>query len=371
MAESTAKPPAKTSAKTSAKTRRGGRASKSGTKSPKLGMTESGKRVTSYDVARVAGVSQSAVSRCFKPGASVSKKMRDKVMTVAKELGFQPNAIARSLITRRSNMVAVIINNLTNLNYPELLVQLSRRFDERHVHVLLFTLEHESDVDKMLDQVWQYQVDGVISAARLSEEQVSFFEERGVPLVFYNRSFQDFPVSAICCNQEEGERLLVNKLHGAGHRNFAVISGPGDSVVSNQRTQGALNRLKELGVTKVPVEEGDYGYDSGRIAFRHLMSKRKPPDAILCANDVMAIGCMDAARHEFGLKIPEDISVVGFDGTSTGAWASYRLTTIDQPLEIMAEAAVNMLMERVENPELPPEKRTFSGVFLEGESAQL
>jgi DNA-binding LacI/PurR family transcriptional regulator len=85
----------------------------------------------------------------------------------------------------------------------------------------------------------------------------------------------------------------------------------------------------------------------------------------------MAIGCMDAARHEFGLKIPEDISVVGFDGTSTGAWASYRLTTIDQPLEIMAEAAVNMLMERVENPELPPEKRTFSGVFLEGESAQL
>ncbi|TQV81381.1 LacI family transcriptional regulator [Exilibacterium tricleocarpae] len=335
-------------------------------------MTESGKRVTSYDVARVAGVSQSAVSRCFKPGASVSKKMRDKVMTVARELGFQPNAIARSLITRRSNMVAVIINNFTNLYYPELLVQLSRGFDRRGVHVLLFTLEQESDVDKMLDQVWQYQVDGVISAARLSREQVTFFEERGVPLVFYNRALQDFPVSAICCNQEEGERLLVNRLHTAGHRSFGVIGGPTDSVVSYQRTHGALDRLRELGVKNVPVVEGDYSYDSGRAAFRELLQgMKKAPDAVICANDVMAIGCMDAARHEFAISVPEALSVVGFDGTATGAWSSYRLTTIDQPLEIMAEAAVNMLLERVENPELPPEQRTFSGVLLEGESARL
>ncbi len=101
------------------------------------------------------------------------------------------------------------------------------------------------------------------------------------------------------------------------------------------------------------------------------MANEQRPDVVLCANDVMAIGCMDAARHEFGLQIPDDLSVVGFDGTSTGAWASYRLTTIDQPLEIMAEAAVNMLMERIENPELPPEKRTFSGVFREGESARI
>ncbi len=356
----------------SAKKRQGSRGGKSTGSSRMLGMTDEGKRVTSYDVARVAGVSQSAVSRCFKPGASVSKKMRDKVMTVAKELGFQPNAIARSLISGRSNMVAVIINNFTNLYYPELLVQLSRGFDERGVHVLLFTLEHESDVDKMLDQVWQYQVDGVISAARLSEEQVSFFEERGVPLVFYNRSFQDYPVSAICCNQEEGERVLVNKLDAAGHKAFSIITGPTDSMVSNQRTQGALNRLKELGKKSVPVVEGDYGYDSGRAAFRELMeSKKKIPDAVICANDVMAIGCMDAARHEFDLRVPEDVSIVGFDGTSTGAWSSYRLTTIDQPLEIMAEAAVSMLMDRVENRDLPPEKRSFSGVFLEGESARL
>lgn len=340
--------------------------------SPKLGMTESGKRVTSYDVASVAGVSQSAVSRCFKPSASVSKKMRDKVMRVAKELGYQPNAIARSLITRRSNMVAVIINNSTNLVYPELLVQLSRRFEERKIHVLLFTVETESEAKKTLEHVWQYQVDGVISAANLSSDQVTFFEERGIPLVFYNRYFQDTPVSAICCNHEEGERVLVNKLYEAGHRNFGVVSGPSDSVVSHTRTQGALNRLKQLGVKNIHLIEGDFSYDSGRDAFHHFAeTEGRKIEAVICANDVMAIGCMDAARIDYGLKVPEQLSVVGFDGTSPGAWLSYRLTTINQPVEIMVEAVVNMLMERVENPELPPEKRSFSGVFMEGESARL
>ncbi len=146
-----------------------------------------GRRVTSYDVARQAGVSQSAVSRCFKPGASVSKKMRARVMKVAEDLGYQPNAIARSLITRRSNMVAVVISQQTNLYYPEVLVQLSQRFSERGVRVLLFTLEHESDIDVLYDQIFQYQVDGVVEAARLSGEQIDLMERRGIPFVFYNR----------------------------------------------------------------------------------------------------------------------------------------------------------------------------------------
>ena len=338
----------------------------------KPGRPELNRRVTSYDVASVAGVSQSAVSRCFKPNASVSKKMRDKVMRVAKELGYQPNAIARSLITRRSNMIAVIINNSTNLAYPELLVQLSRRLEERKIHVLLFTVETESEADKTLDHVWQYQIDGVISAANLSAEQVAFFEERGIPLVFYNRYFQDTPVSAICCNHEEGERALVNKLYDAGHRNFGLVSGPSDSSVSQHRTQGAISRLKQLDIENIHIVEGDFGYDSGRNALHQLLDdKSKKIDAVICANDIMAIGCMDAARIDYGLKIPEQLSIVGFDGTSPGSWLSYRLTTINQPVEIMVEAVVNMLMERVENPELPPEKRSFSGIFMQGRSARL
>ncbi len=331
-----------------------------------------GHRVTSYDVARRAGVSQSAVSRSFKPGASVSKKMRARVTKAAEELRYQPNLIARSLITRRSNMVAVVISQQTNLYYPEVLVQLSQRFSERGVRVLLFTLEHESDIDVMLDQIFQYQVDGVVEAARLSGEQIDLIEQRGIPFVFYNRSFKDRQVSSVCCDQAEGERWLVDRLVAAGHRSFGVISGPEDSAVSVERTQGALERLKELDVESVTVVPGDYSYESGANGLLELKSRlRKLPDAVVCANDVMAIGCIDAARYRSGIKVPEDLSVVGFDGVGPAQWESYDLTTVRQPVGRMTEAAVSMILERVEQPDVPAEKRTFSGILVDGGSARM
>ncbi len=331
-----------------------------------------GHRVTSYDVARRAGVSQSAVSRSFKPGASVSKKMRARVTKAAEELRYQPNLIARSLITRRSNMVAVVISQQTNLYYPEVLVQLSQRFSERGVRVLLFTLEHESDIDVMLDQIFQYQVDGVVEAARLSGEQIDLIEQRGIPFVFYNRSFKDRQVSSVCCDQAEGERWLVDGLVAAGHRSFGVISGPEDSAVSVERTQGALERLKELDVESVTVVPGDYSYESGANGLLELKSRlRKLPDAVVCANDVMAIGCIDAARYRSGIKVPEDLSVVGFDGVGPAQWESYDLTTVRQPVGRMTEAAVSMILERIEQPDVPSEKRTFSGILVDGGSARM
>lgn len=326
------------------------------------------RHVTSYDVALHAGVSQSAVSRCFKADASVSKKMRERVMKSVKKLGYHPNAIARGLITRRSNMVAVIVSNLNY--YPEVLSELSARFSERGVHVLLFTLDHESDVGRILNQVWQYQVDGVVAAAHLTQEQIEGFSERNVPLVFYNRSYQDIPISSVSCDQGEGERSLVSLLAGNGqHKSFAVISGPADSVVSMQRTQGALDRLKDLGITDIVQAAGDYSYDSGRRAIMEIISAHSGvPDAVICANDMMAMGAMDGLRHNLGLDVPGDVSVVGFDGVRAAAWSSFDLATIQQPVESMTEAAVSMLLDRVDNYDLPPEKRLFSGVLRRGGS---
>jgi DNA-binding LacI/PurR family transcriptional regulator len=329
-------------------------------------------RATSYDVARLARVSQSAVSRCFKPGASVSRKMRARVMKAAEELGYRPNAIARSLITRRSNMVAVVISQQTNRFFPEMLVELSRGFSERGIRVLLFTLENESDIDVVLEQILQYQVDGVVEAARLSSAQVDMIEQRGVPFVFYNRSLRDRPVNAVCCDQAEGARWLVNRLVEAGHRTFGLVSGPEDSVVSAERMQGATSRLAELGVTKVTVVPGDYSYDAGAAGLKALQRRLgRLPDAVICANDIMALGCMDAARFQLRLKVPADLSIAGFDGVGPARWQSYDLTTVQQPVRRMADAAVAMIVERIENPKLPPEKRTFSGIVLEGSSARL
>ncbi|PHX99215.1 MAG: LacI family transcriptional regulator [Rhodospirillaceae bacterium] len=331
---------------------------------------ESSGLVTSYDVATRAGVSQSAVSRCFMPGSSASKKMRERVMKAAGDLGYMPNAIARSLITRRSGMVAVIVSNLTNLYYPEVLSELTQRLSQRGTRVLLFTLQRESEIDEVLEQVWRYRVDGVIAAARLSRDQVQDFERHRVPFVFYNRYFHDYPVNAVCCDQDGGAKLLVDRLYAADHRRFAIIGGPPDSVVGIERVQGAQTRLTELGVSNTPVVAGDYGYERGAQALRDLL-KCGRFDAIVSANDVTAIGAMDAARFEFGLKVPDEMSVVGFDGVGPASWSSYRLTTVRQPVRRMAEAAVSMLVDRIEQAGLPPEKRVFTGELIEGGSARL
>jgi DNA-binding LacI/PurR family transcriptional regulator len=329
-------------------------------------------RATSYDVALRAGVSQSAVSRCFKPGASASAKMRERVMRAARELGYTPNAIARSLITRRSNLIAVIISNLTNLYYPEVLAELSARSSARGIRVLLFTLPTESEIDQVLEQVWQYRVDGVISAARLSPQQTALFDKHGVPLIFYNRYLRDTPVSAVFCDQTDGARALVQRLYQADHRRFGIIAGPVDSVVGQERVQASIERLNKLGITEVPVVPGAYDYESGINGLHELVRRmHRPPQAVICANDVMAIGCMDAARFDFGLEVPKKISIVGFDGVGPAAWASYRLTTLRQPVQRMAEIAVTMLMDRIENPGQPPERRVLSGQLVEGTSARL
>lgn len=330
------------------------------------------KRATSYDVAELAGVSQSAVSRVFQDGASASKEMRARVMAAADKLGYRPNAIARGLITQRSNMVAVIISKQTNLYYPEVLVELTQRFSERGIRVLLFTLEHERDIDSMLDKTLQYRVDGIVTAAMLSRTQLEAIENAHIPVIFYNRTLPDVLVNSVRCDQEEGERWLVGELFAAGHRTYAIVSGPEDSPVSTERTQGALQKLTDLGVEDVTIVTGDYGYDSGRDALAKIVETLgSAPDAVIAANDVMAIGCIDEARETYRLDVPGDISIVGFDGVGPARYAAYKLSTVRQPVGRMTEAAVSMLMDRIENPQLSPEKRVFSGERIPGGSARL
>ena len=339
-----------------------------------LGMSKAPKRSgtpTSYDVAQHAGVSQSAVSRCFRPGSSIAPKTRERVLDAARELGYHPNAMASGLITKRSNLVAIIISNLTNLYYPEVLSQLTERLSTRGIRVLLFTLQAESDVDAMLGQVWSYRVDGAIVAARLSADQLRDFARRRVPIVLYNRYGEGEPVASVGCDSLGGERLLAERLVAAGHNVFGIIAGPDDSYVSQERVRGAQQRLHELGRQPLTVA-GAFDYDSGAEGLRALMSMTdRKLDALICANDLMAIGAIDCARENFGVRVPDDLSIVGFDGVAPAMWASYRVSTVRQPVRRMTEAAVSMLVERIADPDLPPEVRTFAGAFVEGTSARL
>jgi DNA-binding LacI/PurR family transcriptional regulator len=329
------------------------------------------RRPTSYDVAMRAGVSQSAVSRCFRPGASIAPATRAKVMAAAKALNYRPNAIASGLITKRSGFVAVIISNLTNLYYPEVLSELSKRLSDAGLRVLLFSLDAESDVDDMLEQVWRFRVDGAIVAARLSQAQLQEFGANGVPVVLYNRTGEGEPVPSICCDSMAGERQLVDHLAQSGHRCFGLISGPEDNTVSRDRIRGAQARLDALGL-KATVVTGAFDYDSGKSGMTRLREQLgNKLDAVICANDLMAIGAIDAARGTLNLKVPEDVSIVGFDGVGPGQWDSFKLTTVRQPVRRMTQAAVQMLTERINEPALPPEVRSFAGQLIVGETARL
>lgn len=298
--------------------------------------------------------------------------MRERVRRVAEAMGYMPNAIARSLITRRSNLIAVLISNLTSLYYPEVLSELAAHASAHGERILLFALPRESDVDQIIDQVMQYQVDGVIAAVRLSVEQLDSFNRRHIPVVFFNRYLRDIPVNAVCCDQIDGARVLVTRLYKAGHRRFGVIAGPKDSVVGEERLRGTLDKLADYGLRNISVVRGGYDYESGWQGLQQLVKlAQRPLQVAICTNDVMAIGCVDAARFELGLKVPEELSVVGFDGVGPSTWASHRITTMRQPVGRMAQATMTLLMDRIANPFLPPEKRILAGQFIEGSSALL
>lgn len=325
-------------------------------------------RATSYDVARLAGVSQSAVSRCFKPGASVSKKMRDKVMAAAKELNYQPNAIARGLITRRSNLIAVLVSSQMNFYYPEVLFQLTDQFSKQGLRVLLFTINEEADVEDAINQVWQYQADGIISASYLSVEQHQLLEDRHIPVVMFNRFFADYPSNTVWCDTSAAIDVMIEHLMGFGHKNFGLIEGPEYSMVSRERMTLLRKAIKAQDGTVVAETRGNFRYESAANATQTLMDADTRPTAIIAANDMMAMGALDELKNVMGRSVPSDISVVGFDGIGAARFASYELTTIRQPIGRMAEAAVTMMLERIEKPETSSEKRVLAGSFIQGTS---
>ncbi|MEW6999140.1 LacI family DNA-binding transcriptional regulator [Colwelliaceae bacterium BS250] len=329
------------------------------------------KRVTSYDVAREAGVSQSAVSRVFRPGFSVSKKTREKVLKTANEMGYRPNAIARMLITQQSSMVAVIISSRANENYPEVLSQLNKNLSDKGKRVLLFTLDDTEGLDDVMEQIWTFQVDGVIAlAAHFDHNNLEQFARHNVPVVLYNRHAPEANANTVSCNHDKGIKQLVDKLIATQHKTFLILSGPTSSDVANERREVAITKLAGHGITDVPIIYGDYSYDSARNEFAKWVSENTLPDAVISANDAMAIGIIDEARENLKLDIPNDMSVVGFDGISPASWFTYQLTTVKQPMEQLTKAAVDMLIERIENPDSSPESRVLSGTFIEGKSVK-
>lgn len=326
---------------------------------------------TSYDVARLAGVSQSAVSRCFKPNASISEKTRQKVLAAAAELHYAPNAIARSLITRRSNIVAVLITETSTRHTPEILFQLNVELLRRGLHLLLFSITQEMGAGDVIAEVLRYKVDGVIACTSLPDEQIQRCNHRGIPVVLYNRVAPAHNACSVGCDHVNANRDIADRLYRQGHRHFAFISGGQTAPVSMQRQRGFAGRLQELGIDEVAIAQGDFGYESGQACLVELVQRGKPLSAVVCANDGMALGAMDAARFDCGLRVPDDISIVGFDDVSSARRPPYQLTTVRQPVDEMARNVVQLLVDRIDNPQLPPQVLLLPGELMLRQSARM
>jgi DNA-binding LacI/PurR family transcriptional regulator len=303
--------------------------------------------VTSLDVARLAGVSQSAVSRAFTPGASVADATRKRVLDAARALGYRPNAIARTLITRRSRIVAMVVSYLENPFYPAIIELMSQRLQRDGYHLLLFISDTEA-ADELLEQLMQYQVDGIVLvSATLSTGLARDCARAGVPVVLFNRIAALGSVSSVSSDNLEGGRIAARALLDAGHRRPAFVAGFENTSTSRDREAGFREELARHGIRRYRRAVGHYSFDGARKAARRLFSTGRPPDALFVANDHMAIAVMDTLRHELGLRVPDDVSVIGFDDAPQAAWDSYRLTTVEQAAGPMVEATVALLLEQI------------------------
>jgi DNA-binding LacI/PurR family transcriptional regulator len=322
-----------------------------------FGMIEGMKNnITSIDVARLAQVSQSAVSRTFTPGASVAEATRAKVLEAALRLNYRPNAHARSLITGKSRIIGLVLSYLENLFYPAALQRLSERLQKDGYHVLLF-INQTSNADDLVTEILQYHVDGIILAATtLSSDLARSCADANIPVVLFNRVMGNSgsnnlqSVSSVRSDNLAGGKEIANFLVKSGHKRIAYIAGNEESSTNLER--GFREGLADHGAHIWGRATGNYEFAQARLATLELFKPgHEHPDAIFVASDHMAFSVMDTLRYELGLRIPEDVSVVGFDNVPQAEWGAYELTTFNQPLDEMVEATASLLQERLSDKE--------------------
>ncbi|MCJ2057996.1 LacI family DNA-binding transcriptional regulator [Methylobacterium sp. J-048] len=297
---------------------------------------------TSIEVARLAGVSQSAVSRTFTPGASVSARTRDKVLAAAETLGFRPSLIPKIMLTDRSGLVALVVGGLENAFYARVVQTLAARLREAGNQILLVPVDSDYTLDAVAARLAQYRVDAIVSAlAVLSRDAAETLSASRIPVVSFNTPVTAARVGSVGSDNALGGRQAAALLHACGVRHPAFVSGPADSPASAERLTGFRDGLHASGLPEPRVAGCAYTYDGGAEATTQLCAAG-PVDGIFCANDLCALGTIDALRRA-GRRIPEDVRVIGYDDTPAASWGGYDLTSFDQDVPALVEAALAMI----------------------------
>ena len=317
-------------------------------------------KVTVIEVAAEAGVSVSAVSRAFNPNGSCSDKMRKKVFKAAEKIGYKPNRLARGLKSR-SSLIGILVTDFDNPAYLAILSDFTSAIQKRNCHSLLINASQQLNIAEAVELVMQYQVDGlIVTSTTLPQRLVEACQKQNTPVVIFGRRSRENLATVVCCDNVTNGRMAADLLLDAGYHYPAFVGGPIGVSTTTDRQRGFINRLIQRGCDHWTVSEGGrHSYDAGFEATCKLFRARDRPDAIFYADDIMACGGMDAIRYELGLRVPEDVGIIGVDDIRLASSRAYNLTTIRQPFSDMVNTTVDALFEHIHNKDLPPKHITM------------
>jgi LacI family transcriptional regulator len=305
--------------------------------------------VTSKDLARRLNISQSTVSRALRGDPRVSAETTARILEAAREMDYTPNLAARSLITRRTGTVGLIVSDITNPFYPELLGVLHNEFALAGYRTVLFNERTDAPLERRVaDLLNGAAVDGLVYVSATLGMPLPGNGAGRIPVVLVNRYLDGDTADTVVSDNRSGGHLVAEAMLDLGHRRVALISGPENATTSRDREQGFCEGLEAQGMELDQRfrRVGQFSHHSGYQWGLDLLASRPRPTAIFAANDLIAFGALDAARR-IGIRVPEDLSVVGFDDIDMAGWEAFNLATVKQPLGKMGREAVALLLDRI------------------------
>jgi LacI family transcriptional regulator len=312
---------------------------------------------TVLDVAKRAGVSPMTVSRVVNGSGPVSPRLRARVEKALKETGYVPNTVARNLRTKRTDTLGLVMPDITNPFFTHVVRGMEAAARDAGRYLLLTNTDQRPDEEqRMVSMLLQRQVDGLLAIpAGGCAETARMCREAGVPLVIVDRRPEVSGIDVVRADAEGGAYQLGRLLTSLGHRHMAVLTGPEYVPTAVDRAAGFARALAEAGLPSPVVVHGDFSLEAGHDMTRQLMQEDPRPTAIFAANNFLAIGTQHALE-ELGLRIPDDVALVGLDDLPTEMVTFPFLTVAAQPAEEIGRQAVELLLRRIREPEGEPEE---------------
>ena len=294
------------------------------------------------DVARIAGVSRSTVSRVFTPGTTVAVVTRDRVLQAADLIGYRPNIIARSLTMRKTRLVGVVVGDLVSPFYSAMLARISRELQDAGMAALLFRARYD-EVETVMRHLLSYQIDGLIVTSAVPTAGIAAeYGKVGIPIVVVNRPAQSQATRSVSSDNSAGCALIIDHLLERGSRRIAYIAGIAGLVSSEERHRGLSDALAARGLALAGQADGHYAYAGAEQAMRRLLTTCSDMDAVVCANDAMAVAAIDVIRLAPTLAEGRRIRIVGYDNSPVAGLPGYDLTSVDQDIDAIARHAVDL-----------------------------